>query len=61
MSMGMNHIFLSLSITELFFAVLDPNEKLRYFKKHWSKELQDDVVECVEEVVSICLRLRIHS
>ena len=24
---------------------------MRYFKKHWSLELQDDVVECVEEVV----------
>lgn len=23
-----------------------------YFKKHWSTELQDDVVKCVEKVVS---------
>jgi hypothetical protein len=22
-----------------------------YFKKHWSADLQDDVVNCVEEVV----------
>ena len=31
--------------------VLNPKEKMRYFKKHWSSELQDDVIECVEEVV----------
>jgi hypothetical protein len=31
--------------------VLNPKEKMRYFKKHWSPELQDDVIECVEEVV----------
>jgi hypothetical protein len=31
--------------------VLNPKEKMAYFKKHWSTELQDDVIECVEEVV----------
>jgi hypothetical protein len=31
--------------------VLDPKEKMRYFKKHWSSELQEDVVNCVEEIV----------
>jgi hypothetical protein len=33
------------------FLVLNPKEKLGYFKKHWSRELQEDVVKCVEEVV----------
>jgi hAT family C-terminal dimerisation region len=31
--------------------VLNPKEKMTYFKKHWSPELQDDVVACLEEVV----------
>ncbi|KAN0112032.1 hypothetical protein V8E52_007949 [Russula decolorans] len=31
-------------------VILNPKEKMRYFKKHWSPELQDDVVECVEKV-----------
>ncbi|KAN0105652.1 hypothetical protein V8E52_010827 [Russula decolorans] len=30
--------------------ILNPKEKMKYFKKHWSPELQDNVVECVEEV-----------
>jgi hypothetical protein len=33
------------------FLVLNPKEKLGYFKKHWSSDLQEDVVKCVEEVV----------
>ena len=32
--------------------VLNPKEKMSYFKKHWSTELQSDVKNCVEEVVS---------
>ena len=31
--------------------VLNPKEKLGYFKKHWSLELQEEVLECVEEEV----------
>ena len=31
--------------------VLNPEEKMKYFKKHWSVELQKDVANCVEEVV----------
>jgi hypothetical protein len=34
------------------FVVLNPKEKLGYFKKHWSPELQEDVATCTEEVVS---------
>lgn len=30
--------------------ILDPKEKMLYFKKHWPKELQDDVLKCVKEV-----------
>ncbi|KAF8802671.1 hypothetical protein BYT27DRAFT_7215186 [Phlegmacium glaucopus] len=30
--------------------ILNPKEKMSYFKKHWSTELQDDIVKCVEEV-----------
>jgi hypothetical protein len=32
--------------------VLNPKEKMLYFKKHWSTELQSDVLKCVEKVVS---------
>ena len=35
--------------------VLNLQEKMSYFKKHWAKELQEDVLKCVKEVVSyIC-------
>ncbi|KAG6867415.1 hypothetical protein C0993_003076, partial [Termitomyces sp. T159_Od127] len=30
--------------------ILNPHEKLSYFTKHWPKELQQDVLKCVEEV-----------
>jgi len=30
--------------------ILDPKEKMTYFKKHWSIDLQEEVVKCVEEV-----------
>jgi len=33
--------------------VLNPKEKMRYFKKHWSAELQEEVLKCVEEEVCI--------
>lgn len=31
--------------------VLNPREKIQYFKKHWSLELQEDIIKCAEEVV----------
>jgi len=31
--------------------ILNPKEKMDYFKKHWSVDLQEDVVKCAEEVV----------
>ncbi|KAF8815623.1 hypothetical protein BYT27DRAFT_7297093, partial [Phlegmacium glaucopus] len=31
--------------------ILNPKEKMSYFKKHWLTELQGDVMRCVEEVV----------
>jgi hypothetical protein len=33
------------------FPVLNPKEKMGYFKKHWSVALQEGVTKCVEEVV----------
>ena len=30
---------------------LNPKEKLEYFKKHWSVDLQEAVATCVEDVV----------
>ncbi|KAI0244940.1 hypothetical protein BJV78DRAFT_1113700, partial [Lactifluus subvellereus] len=30
--------------------ILDPKEKMAYFKKHWSIDLQGEVMKCVEEV-----------
>ena len=33
------------------FLALNPKEKLGYLKKHWSLDLQEDVVKCAEEVV----------
>jgi hypothetical protein len=31
--------------------VLNPKEKMAYLKKHWSAELQEEVLKCVEEEV----------
>ena len=36
--------------------VLNPKEKMAYFKKHWSVELQGEVVKCAEEVVCYMFR-----
>ena len=33
------------------FLVLNLKEKMGYFKKHWSADLQEDIAKCVEEVV----------
>ncbi|KAG6874678.1 hypothetical protein C0993_012652, partial [Termitomyces sp. T159_Od127] len=30
--------------------ILDPREKMSYFKKHWPKDLQTDVLKCIKEV-----------
>jgi hypothetical protein len=43
------------------FLVLNPKEKLGYFKKHWSLDLQEDVVKCIEEVVWVSLPLPISG
>ena len=32
-------------------AVLNPKEKMAHFKKHWSEDLQQEVLDCAEEVV----------
>jgi hypothetical protein len=31
--------------------VLNPSEKMAYFKKHWPADIQEDVMGCAEEVV----------
>jgi hypothetical protein len=31
--------------------VLNPKEKMVHFKKHWSEDLQQEVLDCAEEVV----------
>ena len=36
---------------ELLCAVLDPEGKMVHFKKHWSEDLQQKVLDCAEEVV----------
>ncbi|KAG6863119.1 hypothetical protein C0993_012789 [Termitomyces sp. T159_Od127] len=36
--------------------ILDPREKMSYFKKYWPKDLQADVVRCVEEVETQLLK-----
>ena len=36
------------------FLVLNPKEKMGYFKKHWSADLHDDVLKCVEVEVCSC-------
>lgn len=39
------------------YIVLNPEEKMSHFKKHWPKELQDDVLKCLKEVVSLILTI----
>ena len=43
------------------FLVLNPKEKLGYFKKHWSSDLQEDVVKCIKEVVWVSSSLLISG
>jgi len=42
-------------ITSKVHLVLNPKEKMLHFKKHWFKELQGDVLKCLEEVVYLIL------
>jgi hypothetical protein len=54
MAMGLARKSLSSDIANNHdLLVLDPREKLGYFKKHWSAQLQLDVKKCVEEVVRL--------
>jgi hypothetical protein len=32
--------------------VLNPDEKMNYFKKNWDIELQNEILESVEKIVS---------
>ena len=40
-------------VTSNLYLVLNPKEKMSHFKKHWSEDLQDDVLECLEKVVRL--------
>ena len=54
MSMGTSecfHLFNYKHSLILLILVLNPREKMAYFKSQWSADLQDDVVKCVEDVV----------
>ena len=49
-------LILNLDIADIS-LVLNPKEKMGYFKKHWSTELQEEVLKCIEDEVylSSCL------
>ncbi len=50
--MSMSTTFaLTLSPITNIFLVLNPKEKMGYFKKHWPTDLHEDVLKCVEEEV----------
>ena len=53
MSMSMSFSLLSctLDLSDIS-LVFNPKEKMGYFKKHWSAELQEEVLKCVEEEVN---------
>ena len=36
-------------------TVLNPKEKMVHFKKHWSEDLQQEVLDCAEEIVRVLL------
>jgi len=38
-----------------FRPVLNPKEKMAHFKKHWSKDLQEEVLDCAKEIVRVLL------
>ena len=46
-------LFLILDVTYVL-IVLNPKEKMGYFKKHWPSDLQEEVQKCVEEEVCSC-------
>jgi hypothetical protein len=41
--------------TESQFLVLNPKEKMAHFRKHWSEDIQQDVLDCAEDVVCVLL------
>ena len=43
--------FFSTYISSYIILVLDPDMKMTYFKKHWSAELQSQVLKSAEEIV----------
>ena len=43
-------LILHLDVSDIF-LVLNPKEKMGYFKKHWSTELQEEVLKCIENEV----------
>ena len=47
----LSHFSLCLSTENSIHAVLNPKEKMAHFKKHWSEDLQQEVLDCAEEVV----------
>lgn len=40
-------------------SVLDPGKKMNHFKKHWSEELQKEVLESAEKIVRYLILLHI--
>jgi hypothetical protein len=51
LAMSMWSPFMLINYTFNILLVLNPKEKMSYFEKHWSTELQSDVKKCVEELV----------
>jgi hypothetical protein len=51
MSMSAPCFFPFLSFIDDMAPVLNPSEKMAYFKKNWSVELQNDITICAEDVV----------
>ena len=62
MSMSMSVYLLSctLDIADIS-LVLNPKRKMGYFKKHWSAELQEEVLKCAEEEVYLSTCLPFHK
>ena len=50
MAMSMRSPLALLSIADRF-TVLNPKEKMGYFKKHWPADLHDNILKCAEEEV----------
>jgi len=47
-------------LTESQLLVLNPKEKMAHFKKHWSEDLQQEVLDCAEEIVCVLLYFRVR-